>query len=99
MSDKNDGVEYLWCLHCEHGYKKGEYRWEPSQWCAEDAVIFREEKMSQEMIEMALEPVKVCPYAGCDGDVEWDGWPWERIRKAHADYPEVPEEGRVYPLY
>jgi len=95
MSD-NNGVEYLWCLHCHRAYKRGEYRWQPSQWSAEDAVVFREEKLEQDIIEMALAPVKICPYPDCNGDVEWDGVPWAEIRKSHPEYPEIPERDCEY---
>ena len=96
-----DGVcesGYLYCMYCERAYKEGEYRLKPSQWSAEDAVVFREEGMSQDMIEMSLAAVKMCPYPDCAGD-EWDGWPWETIRESHPEYPEIPEIGHVYPLY
>ena len=96
MSDNNNGEEYLWCLHCHRGYKKGEYRWQPSQWSPEDAVVFREEKIEQDVIEMMLAPIKICPYPGCNGDVEWDGIPWEELRKSHPELPEVPERDCVY---
>lgn len=87
---------YLWCLHCSRAYKKGEYRLKPSQWSAEDAVVFREEKIEQDTIEMMLAPIEMCPYDGCDGDVIGYGLPWEFIREAHPEYPEVPEIGCRY---
>ena len=90
----NDG--YLWCLHCNRVYKSGEFRLKPSQWCAEDTVVFRKCNMPQDIIEMALEPVEMCPYDCCEGDVIGDGIPWLLIREAHPGYPEVPMKGVIY---
>jgi len=59
-------------------------------------VVFREEQVEQDVIEMMLEPIKICPYPDCNGDVEWDGIPWGEIRKSHPELPEVPERDCVY---
>ena len=99
FGDGVPGSGYLWCLHCERAYKYGKYRIEPSQFCAEDGVMFREEKVSQGLIEELLKPMQMCPYGECDGDTVLDGWDWEDIRERHPEYPEVPVEGVVYALY
>ena len=93
MSANDNGEEYLWCLHCHRAYKRGEYRWQPSQWSAEDTVVFREEQVEQ---DVQLETIVLCAFPDCDGDVEWDGIPWEEIRKSHAELPEVPQRDCVY---
>jgi hypothetical protein len=42
----------------------------------------------------------MCPYEGCSGDAFLDaGWDYASIREIHPDYPLVPEEGKVYPMY
>ena len=43
--------------------------------------------------------LQMCPYEDCDGNTVMDGWDWAQIRDAHPEYPEVPEKGKVYPLY
>ena len=43
--------------------------------------------------------LQMCPYEGCDGDTAMDAWGWEKLREEHPDYPEIPEEGKLYPLY
>ena len=43
--------------------------------------------------------LQMCPYEGCDGDTVVDGWGWDQIREKHPEYPEIPEKGKVYPLY
>ena len=65
--------DYLWCLHCERAYRRGEYR--------------------------LVHGLQMCPYEDCDGDTVMDGWDWAQIRDGHPEYPEVPEMGKVYPLY
>ncbi len=42
---------------------------------------------------------QMCPYQGCDGSTVVDGWDWEDVRDHHPDYPHVPQDGVVYPLY
>ena len=74
---------YLWCLHCERAYPKEKYR----------TVVqkgYREPDFEMQM----------CPYEDCDGDAVIDAWDWLKIRVDREDeYPEIPEEGKVYPLY
>ncbi len=38
-----------------------------------------------------------CAYEDC-GAWRWDLWEWKEIRKLIPDYPEVPIEGKKYPL-
>lgn len=78
--------EYLWCLHCERTYKYGEYR----LWKVEPFVVDH----------VRYEPeFQMCPYEDCDGDAVIDAWEWDRIRESHPEYPEIPEKGKVYPMY
>lgn len=65
--------EYLWCLHCERAYRRGQYR--------------------------MVGGLQMCPYEGCDGDTVMDALDWARIREIHPEYPQIPEPGKVYPLY
>lgn len=77
--------EWVWCLHCERCYQVGE---------------FRPEKPDKVLREMGMdEDLQLCPYEDCDGDTVIDSWTWERIREIHPEYPEVPERGKVYPMY
>jgi hypothetical protein len=46
-----------------------------------------------------IDGLQMCPYEGCDGDTVMDGWEWKKICEANPDYPDVPELGKVYPLY
>lgn len=46
-----------------------------------------------------VDELEYCPYDNCDGDTLADSWPWERIREAHPEYPEIPERKKVYPMY
>jgi hypothetical protein len=43
--------------------------------------------------------MEVCHYTDCDGDAVIDAWDWEKIREMHPEYPEKPEEGKIYPMY
>ena len=78
--------EYMWCLHCERTYKYGE---------------FREVKIKPFVVNhVRYEPIfQMCPYEDCDGDTVSDAWEWKRIRENHPEYTEIPEAGRVYPMY
>lgn len=71
--DEEKRSDYLWCLHCERTYKRGEFR--------------------------LVNGLQMCPYEGCDGDTVLDAWDWAKVREMHPEYPEVPERGKVYPLY
>jgi hypothetical protein len=71
--DEEKRSEFLWCLHCERAYRRGEFR--------------------------LVNVLQMCSYEDCDGDTVLDGWDWARIREGHPEYPEVPEKGKVYPLY
>ena len=76
---------WVWCLHCERCYQVGEYK--PI-------------KLDRQLKNMGIiEDFQMCPYPDCDGDTVKDSWTWEQIRENHPDYPEVPEKGKVYPLY
>lgn len=43
--------------------------------------------------------LQMCPYDDCSGDTVIDAWDWETFAIQHHGYPEVPEIGKVYPLY
>jgi len=59
------------------------YEW---KWCLHCERVFRSRRNDK------------CKYKGCDGGMG-DIWSWESLRGVHLDYPIVPEENKVYPLY
>lgn len=63
------------------------------QWCLHCERAYK--RGSHRMIDGLM----MCPYDECDGDTVLDGWDWPSVREDHEDYPEVPEMGKVYPLY
>lgn len=65
--------DFLWCLHCERTYNRGQYR--------------------------KVDGLQVCAYPDCDGDTVIDAWDWEDVRDEHPEYPIIPKDGLVYPLY
>jgi hypothetical protein len=76
---------WVWCLHCERCYQVGE---------------FRVEKPDRQIINTDfIVKTEMCPFPDCDGDTLTDSWTWESIREIHPEYPEVPERGKVYPMY
>src|SRR5664280_3151660 len=64
---------FLWCLHCERTYRRGECR--------------------------VINALQMCPYPDCNGDTVIDAWPWFTVRSYNPEYPVIPIEGTVYPLY
>ena len=46
-----------------------------------------------------IDGLQMCPYDGCDGDTFVDAWSWESIRNSNPEYPVIPLEGVVYPMY
>ena len=40
--------------------------------------------------------LQMCPYEGCTGDTVMDAWEWKQIRRAHPEYPKIPERNKVY---
>ena len=42
---------------------------------------------------------ELCPYQDCNGDAVLDAREWDDMRLDHPEYPEVPEHGKIYPLY
>lgn len=47
-----------------------------------------------------IDGLELCAYNDCDGDTVMDAKDWTAIREGRDDrYPEVPEKGKVYPLY
>jgi hypothetical protein len=52
------------------------------------------------MSDIGLGLMRMCPYEDCDGDGILDAWEWDVFRQEnHPEYPEVPEEGKIYPMY
>ncbi|MDP6422234.1 MAG: hypothetical protein QF672_13095 [SAR202 cluster bacterium] len=49
-------------------------------------------------VESDGEVFGTCPYEECDGGL-LDFWWWEAFRGTQDAAPEVPIEGKVYPLY
>ena len=89
--------QWLWCMHCERGFKVYLSN-------RMDAEVGRDGQWFHELeLQLGVESeingkaYVECPYDGCDGD-PLDFWDWEVIR-AKNQYPEVPEEGTVYPMY
>jgi len=77
--------DYVWCLHCERAYKVGEHR------KVSTSKVIRTILPDMEFAEM-------CHYEDCDGDAEMDAWNWGKVSTING-YPEIPEHGKVYPLY
>jgi hypothetical protein len=46
-----------------------------------------------------IDGLQMCPYEGCDGDTVCDAWSWESVRSENTQYPVIPSEGEIYPLY
>jgi tRNA U38,U39,U40 pseudouridine synthase TruA len=63
-----------------------------------DYKFFRKKDISKDDLNNTIATLKICPYDGCDGDIEGDGFGWETIREHHPEYPVVPVEGIEYPL-
>ena len=90
---------YLWCLHCERTYRYGRFRLVEMKLEAREVEDLVKAGVKDRWIRMIEEPVQMCPYPDCDGDVFSDAWNWERIKVLHSDYPEVPEADVVYSMY
>jgi len=83
--DEYPASDYAWCLHCERTYKSGEHR------------KVKTPKMIREIVP-DMEFIEMCYYDDCDGDAEMDAWNWGKVAALNG-YPEIPEHGKVYPLY
>lgn len=46
-----------------------------------------------------IDGLQMCPYTDCGGDAVIDAWDWDKIREANPSYPEIPEFGKIYPMY
>lgn len=46
-----------------------------------------------------VDDCRLCPYEDCDTSILLDSWNWDAVRSNHPEYPEIPERGKVYPLY
>lgn len=79
----SDG-QFLYCMQCERTYPAGKHR------------TMIDDDPLPEM--HGFEIMQMCPYSDCDGDAVINATEWETVRDHHPDYPETPEEGRVYPL-
>jgi hypothetical protein len=45
-----------------------------------------------------IDDLEYCPYPGCNGDTFFDSFEWEIVKKAHPEYPDVPDKEKVYRL-
>lgn len=66
-------------------------------WCLHCERAYKEDEYRTEVNEEG-HLMEMCYYEDCDGDAVMDAWEWEKIRDANG-YPEIPEEGKVYPQY
>jgi hypothetical protein len=41
----------------------------------------------------------LCAYKDCDGDAFGDAWSYLSLMKAHPNWSDVPEHGKVYGMY
>lgn len=83
--DEYPTSDYVWCLHCERTYKAGEHR------RVKTPKAIRKFVPEMEFMEM-------CQYEDCDGNAVIDAWNWGKVSALNS-YPEIPEHGKVYPLY
>ena len=74
---------YVWCLHCERTYMRGEYR-------KVEGEIF---VVNHVKYDTSYEG---CPYEDCNGSALVDAFDWNYFREHYPDYPEIPERGVVY---
>jgi hypothetical protein len=42
--------------------------------------------------------IQPCPYEDCKDRAGFYAWDWNRTRRIHPEYPEVPRFGERYPL-
>ena len=84
--------QWLWCMNCQRGFKV--YLSERDENGGMDEQWFHELEL-QLGVESNGKVYAECPYEDCDAG-PFDFWDWEEIRKDNQ-YPEVPEEGIVYP--
>jgi len=81
--------------HVLHRFEVGDW-----VWCLHCERCYQVGEFRLEVGEEDGFGYQMCPYEGCDGATVGDGWAWEYVRECdHADYPELPERGEVYPLY
>ncbi len=77
------GSLYVWCLHCERTYLRGEFR------------IFKGEAFVVNHVKYDTS-FEACPYEDCNGSALSDAFDWNYFREHYPDYPEIPERGVVY---
>lgn len=80
-------TKYLWCLHCERTYKRGEFK------------VERIKSFTVDHVRYDPGDFEMCPYPDCNGDAVLDAWEWEEIRKYNPGYPKIPQKDMVYPMY
>jgi len=85
MEENYPPSDYVWCLHCESTYKAGTHR-----------KVAAPKEVRQ--IAPEIEFMEECAYEDCDGDAIMDAWSWGKVSTLNK-YPEIPEHGKVYPLY
>ena len=77
--------DYVLCWVCKRAYIKGE------------AAEIEQEPFIVNHVKYYPPPKLVCPYEGCNAAMN-DTWVWTEIKELHPEYPEIPEEGVVYPV-
>ena len=96
--------QWIWCLHCQRcfsafiGHKPQLEDDEQNHTYTESVFDFAADFEMQLGVEISGQVYAECPYEGCDGDLK-DFWWWETYERDHPNAPEVPDEGKVYPLY
>lgn len=75
------------------GEEKVEY-----YWCLHCERAYHKEELRTVIAEDGS-IMEMCHYSDCNGDAVIDAWDWEKIREGNPDYPEVPENGKHYPMY
>lgn len=84
---------WKWCLHCNRCYLEGEFKVD------EDPLMEEFQRMVCAKLKSPYDPLKVCPYPGCDGSLIGDSWDWNRVRDRHPTWPTTPERGVRYDIY
>jgi hypothetical protein len=76
--------------------KKGEYLW--CIHCERTYPCGKYREVADDPADFGA-VLQMCPYSDCNGDAVFDAKDWDFGRQGHPEYPDVPVEGVVYPLY
>ena len=88
-------TRWMWCSHCERCFEVMLAR-EPR---AESPLAFGADPGTQMGADVGGTWYTVCPYDGCDGNLE-DFWWWGSFKRVHSSrgsLPEIPAVDTVYP--